>query len=65
MAQTSEHPRSCWPDEISECIKHREDRGSSFVREVDTGIFNGTGIYLAAECLGVDWLLFLPNEKNI
>lgn len=40
MAQKSEHPGSWGPDEMSECIKHRPARGSTAVKEVDTGTSN-------------------------
>lgn len=40
MAQKSEHPGKWGPDEMSECIKHRPARGSSAVKEIDTGTSN-------------------------
>lgn len=65
MAQTSEHPRSWWPDEMSQSAWNRPARGSNVVRKWTRAYVVDAGTHKASECLGMDWLLFLPKCEII
>lgn len=65
MAQKSEHPGSWGPDEMSECIRHRPARGSTAVKEVDTGTSNKHRHTYVSVFVWIVWVFWSKFEKKL